>query len=150
MSQLQQTQAGQRMTPQQLQLFAHNKLMHAMQTQPSAGQAGGQQGQGGQSVQQQLTQQVQSQQHQLSNAQLQATMMGKMQMQMGPQIHIQQGHVQGVVGGQGQTPNLSPAQIHTQHFQQPQAQHHSPIPRAQHVGQQKTKPTAIKKGPAGR
>jgi len=76
--------------------------------------------------------------------------MGKMQMQMGPQMHIQQGHVQGVVGGQSQTPNLSPAQMHM-HFQQPQqAQHRSPIPQAQHAGQQKAKPATVKKGPAGR
>jgi hypothetical protein len=87
----------------------------------------------------------QSQQQQLSNAQLQQMMMGKMQMQVAPQIHMQQAHIQGVVGGQGQTPNLSPAQMHMQHFQQPQAQHHSPIPQPQHTGQQKTKP-AVKKG----
>jgi hypothetical protein len=77
-------------------------------------------------------------------------MMGKMQMQMGPQMHMQQSHVQGVVGGQGPTTNMSPAQMQM-HFQQAQAQHHSSIAQTQHTGQQKAKPTAaVKKGPTGR
>jgi hypothetical protein len=134
-SQMQQSQGpGQRMTPQQMQVIAHNKLMQAAQTQPSVG------GQQSPSAQQQ----------QMSNAQLQATMMGKMQMQMGPQMHMQQSHVQGVVGGQGPTTNMSPAQMQM-HFQQAQAQHHSSIAQTQHTGQQKAKPTAaVKKGPTGR
>ena len=123
---------GQRMTPQQRQVYAHNKLMQAAQTQPSVGQVGGQQVQGGQST--------------LNSAQLQATMMSKMQMQVGPQIHMQQGHIQGVAAGQSQTTNISPAQMHMPHFQQPPAQHPSPIAQAQHAGQQKAKPTT-KKGP---
>lgn len=121
------------MTPQQIQMYAHNTLMKAAQTQP-VGQVGGQQIQGGQSVQQPSQQLPQPQQHQMNNAQLQATMMGK--LQMGSQIHMQQGHVQGVVGGQ----------MHMPHLQQTQGQHHSPIPQVQHVVQQKAKPPGAKKG----
>ena len=75
-------------------------------------------------------------------------MMGKMQMQVGPQTHLQQGHIQGIAGGQGQATSMSPAQMHMPHFQQSQA--HSPIAQAQHGVQQKAKPTTGRKGPVGR